>query len=85
MEIRFSPEALNILKSIINNSWNISSAKSFINCVYNTIESLETNPNIFPEIQFSNIRKATVTKQVSMLYRVREDSIEILLFWVHRF
>ncbi|TKC00904.1 type II toxin-antitoxin system RelE/ParE family toxin [Pedobacter cryophilus] len=84
MEVRFSPYATDTLLMIISfieNKWNTKTADSFVTKVYDVIDALPQNPYSYPKTSFQNTRKAVITKQTSVIYKVHEDHIEILFFW----
>jgi plasmid stabilization system protein ParE len=69
------------LNYLINN-WSIKSSAKFLDKVDKTIVLLLENPEFYPFWNTSNnIRKAIIVKQITLFYKVKENTIEILLFW----
>lgn len=69
------------LNYLINN-WPIKSSTKFLDKVDKTIILLLENPEFYPFWNASkNLRKAIIVKQITMFYEVKQDTIEILLFW----
>jgi hypothetical protein len=53
--------------------------------VYEVVEKISISPLIFQEIKNStNIRKAVIHKNCSLLYTIKDTTIEILFFWDNR-
>lgn len=46
-----------------------------------THKELEANPLLYPYSKESDTHKCVVVKQVSLFYRVRNNDIELLVFW----
>lgn len=61
--------------------WGVSAAQEFSDNVASILNSLPSYPYLFPATNYKRIRKGTVCKQISILYRVYSDRIEILRFW----
>jgi plasmid stabilization system protein ParE len=87
VEVIFSLAAtdslINIV-SIIEEQWNIATADRFLKKVYKVIDCISLQPNMYQCTQIENVRKAVITKQTSVLYKVCPDHIEILFFWDNR-
>lgn len=48
------------------------------------IDSIALQPYVFQATQIEGVRKAVITKQTSVVYKVNSDFIEILFFWDNR-
>ena len=77
----FSPRAKirleNILDYLISN-WSVKTKDNFLTKLDRTVSLIQTSPKLFPKAQFENIRKAVVTKQITIFYRINKDTIEII-------
>jgi len=66
--------------------YGLKSAKKFKAKVESITKRLEQHPHSSPKIGEESVRKAFVTKQTSMYYRVLDDEneIEIMFLWNNR-
>lgn len=64
--------------------WTIKELNDFINCSEELIHQISDNPLLYPFSQGSEIHKCVVVKQVSLFYRIKASSVELLLFWDNR-
>ncbi len=83
LEVFWSPQAelsyLKILTYIIN-EWSVKDAENFDNKTERLIKKLQTNKNLCPKSKIESLRKCLVTSQTSLIYRIFNDSIEIVNF-----
>ena len=87
MDVKFSPEATDTLLSIVSfieNKWSVKTADQFTIKVYKVIDIISNNPYIFPLTNFENVRKAVITRQTSVIYKIHQGHIEIHFFWDNR-
>lgn len=87
MEVIFSLQATETLLSIVSfieSKWNVSTANKFIEKTYKVIDSISFQPYMFQATQLENVRKAVITKQTSVIYKIYPEHIEILFFWDNR-
>jgi len=70
--------------SQIENKWSFNIASDFVKKANKIIESISNQPYLFPLTHLENVRKAVITKQTTLLYKVHEHHIEILFFWDNR-
>ena len=65
--------------------WGEKSAKQFIGKVFDFLEILSEFPEICSlENKENNIRGFTIVKQVNLFYRVKNDTIILILFFDNR-
>ncbi len=83
LNIIWSPNAkieyLNILKYIIE-TWSIIDANNFDDKTNRLIEIITTNHKLCPKSEIRDYRKCVVTPQTSLIYRINNNSIEIISF-----
>jgi len=75
----FEKIALDILKN-----WNYKIAKDFDNKVDKYLTGLKSNPKMCQVSKKNKIRKCVVSKQTSLIYRIKKNTIELLLFIENR-
>ena len=68
----------------IKHKWGDQSADKFVERAYEVLDTLAQQPYLFKTYQDENVRKAFITKQTSLVYRVTFDRIEVLFFWDNR-
>lgn len=61
--------------------WSEASAIGFIDEVDAITEVIKLNPEAFPETEYLAIRKAVIRKQISLFYKVGDQTIYLLRFW----
>ena len=61
--------------------WSERSAVEFINKVDHLIELLSINPQLFPESDYKSVRRAVVTKQITLFYKLSDSKIYLIRFW----
>ncbi len=68
--------------SYLQNNWPKISLLNFLDKEEKTIDLIKNNPTFFPLWKENlNIRKAIIVKQITLFYEVKNNVIEILLFW----
>ncbi len=71
--------------SFLVNEWGEKSAKDFIINVFDFLETLSEFPEIGSlENKEKNIRGFTLLKQVNLYYRVKDDTIILIIFFDNR-
>jgi plasmid stabilization system protein ParE len=69
----------------LSEEWGEKSAGKFINLVFNFLEILSEYPQIGSvENKSKNIRGFTIDKHVNVYYRIKGDSIMLILFFDNR-
>lgn len=65
-------------------NWTFRELESFIDRTEEVITHICINPGIYPFSNESNTYKCVVIKQVSLFYRLKLTTIELLVFWDNR-
>lgn len=65
----------------LEQNWSKKVIRSYLDRIDKIIALIEINPEIFPKWRGSSIRKVVIVKQITMFYEIKEDTINILLFW----
>lgn len=66
-----------IILEIIN-EWGVDAASKFRKKVNSLISGLENNKHLCPKSQIGKLRKCVISKQTSLIYEVKGNSITIL-------
>ncbi len=61
--------------------WSEKVAKKFIKEVERTLNLLVKNPKMYPLSDYEGIRKAVITKQITLYYKIEKDNIILIRFW----
>ena len=61
--------------------WSERVARNFIDQVNLTIQLLTINPYLYQQGNYQNIRKAFITKQISLFYKPENERIVLIRFW----
>jgi plasmid stabilization system protein ParE len=62
-------------------NWGETVTQNFIDTVSNTIEILKKGQFEFQRTNLDNIRRAVISRQVTLFYKVEKNSVELLRFW----
>ena len=89
LRIIWSTEAEETFDSIIEyleNNWSEKSTRRFIHKSQDIFSQIIHNPYMFKASNFQEIRKAVITKHISLFYFVNkpEGIIELYSFWDNR-
>ncbi len=88
MTVVLSAKASSQLEAILNyleTEWSVLSRRKFQRRLNRFVKVLKTLPNGFPRSKkYPDCRKCVVTTQVSLVYRVKGDMIEIVAFLDNR-
>lgn len=87
LDVIWSVKAETSFKLIIDQieiAWSFQTASKFIIRTDKLLQTLKQNPLLFAETKIFGVRKAIITKQTSVLYKVSKTHIEILFFWDNR-
>lgn len=68
----------------LDEKWTEKELKSFIVRTEEVIELICDNPLIYPFSKKGEAHKCVVVKQVSLIYRIKGNKIELLIFWDNR-
>jgi plasmid stabilization system protein ParE len=81
-EVYLSPLAelkLDLLLHYLDMNWGTKAKEKFLNKLKKIIDRLSDHPESFPASRVKReIRKAVVTTQTSLYYRIRNESIEVI-------
>ena len=61
--------------------WGIKETQQFIDEIAEMLNTISKMPELFPLSDYRNIRKCVVRKQISILYTVKDDKIELVRVW----
>lgn len=61
--------------------WGIKEAEEFGEEVRIVLALIALNPEMFPQVNSKEYRKAVLRKQISLYYQVKEDTIFLIRFW----
>jgi len=65
--------------------WSLKEVRNFTDISSSTILKIAKTPEMFISSKSKNVRKGFITKQTSLLYRIKSTSaIELLYFWDNR-
>ncbi len=88
LAVFYTPRSTETLRStydFINEKFGVIIADKFIVKAESVIALIAENPFMYNAATIdSSVRKALVTKQTSLFYRVKDDSIDLLFFWDNR-
>ncbi len=84
----WSKDAIDTYDDIISypyQVWGLKVAQNLMDEIDHVIDLAEQNPTMHPAVpNFPQIRKAYISANVSLYYRIKPDSIELLYFWNNR-
>lgn len=60
--------------------WSLNSAKKFDEKTEKLIDMLRTQHKLCPESKIKNLRKCLISSQTSLIYRIYNDYLEIVVF-----
>ncbi|MBK0379587.1 type II toxin-antitoxin system RelE/ParE family toxin [Mucilaginibacter segetis] len=69
---------------LIDDKWGMKQAGIFINRVQTTLKLIAVQPYMYQASLIAEIRRAVISKQTSLFYKVNEKSIIVLYFWDNR-
>ncbi len=80
-KVVWSPRAqkkhIETLKNVKEN-WNIEVAEKVEKMIQTKISLLEQNKELCPISKIKGVRKCVISKQTSLVYRIKNDAIEIV-------
>jgi plasmid stabilization system protein ParE len=88
MKIIWNPLALisyyRILEYLIE-EWGVDSVNDFRDKVDNVLVLIKKNPALFMRsTRYNYVRRAFITKQNTLFYKISKNKIELLIFWDNR-
>jgi len=85
--VSWSPKArltyYKILQYLTEN-WTFKELEAFIDRTEEVINHICDNPLLYPYSGKGGTHKCVVVKQVSLFYRVKATTVELLIFWDNR-
>jgi len=87
LKIQWTKRAITSFEDIveyIEENWSEASAKKFVQKTDKLLEQIAENPEICLEIEGANVKRAVITKQTSLYYRVFGKFIRLITFWDNR-
>ncbi|NOX84707.1 MAG: type II toxin-antitoxin system RelE/ParE family toxin [Chlorobi bacterium] len=71
--------------SLILEQWSVKEAQNFANKVESLIEKLKTYKRLCPPSEKQkNLRRCVITSQTSLIYQIKDDTIELVAFFDNR-
>jgi plasmid stabilization system protein ParE len=71
--------------NFLQDNFGVNTALVFLDKTEKIVEQIEIFPLSFPlSEQNPRLHKAVINKNTSLLYRIRQDEIELLFFWDNR-
>jgi len=87
-KIVWTPVAVETYHSLVQYlalEWGDLFKTKFLNEVEWVVDLISQNPEMFKRsTRYKNIRIGYLSKQCSLIYRIKPDEIELLLFWDNR-
>lgn len=84
MKTIWSPEAVDDFELIVDyliHEWSENSAEKFSDRVYDKINLIKKKPEIFESSVYKDIRKAPITKHITLFYKIENHELRLLRFW----
>lgn len=61
--------------------WSEKVALDFIEKVEETLSLLKQYPKMFPMSDYKKVRKAVITKQITLYYLIQKEHLYLVRFW----
>jgi mRNA-degrading endonuclease YafQ of YafQ-DinJ toxin-antitoxin module len=87
MKIYWSNESIVKYESIIDNlieNWPITVAQDFEFLTNSLLDNLKLNKKLCPVSRYKKLRKCVIHKNVSLIYRINKQTIEIVTFIINQ-
>ena len=62
-------------------NWSVKVAIEFTEDVEEVIQLIKTHPKLYPLTNYKEIRRAVVRKQITLFFKVKDDTIDLIRFW----
>lgn len=86
--VKWSPASKDEFADLLNyveTEFGLDAALKLLDKTDNVIDNISQNPALYPSSdKFPTIRKAVITKQTSLFYRITYAEIQLLHFWDNR-
>lgn len=73
-----------VLLEYLEKIYGTDSALKLLNQTEKVISQIELYPKLYPTSNTRGVHKAIINKQISLIYRIKKDKIELLHFWDNR-
>ena len=86
-KVIWSPRAENSFNNILEyleRHWTQKEINAFIARTEEVISYIQENPQYYPYSQESDTYRCVMREQVSLYYRIKNDYVELMLFWDNR-
>lgn len=70
--------------SYLEKEWTEKEVGNFVKKTFIVINLISHNPEMFPATKGKDVRKGLISKQNSLIYRIKKKEIELLFFWDNR-
>ncbi|WP_396217091.1 type II toxin-antitoxin system RelE/ParE family toxin [Flavobacterium sp.] len=80
-KLEFSDRSLKEIKNIVaylNLKWSERISDNFLKELKRNIDLIQVNPELFPVSEFEGLRKCVVSKQTSVFFIIKNDTIYIV-------
>ncbi len=74
-------ETFEIIVEYLNSEWSHAETNSFLRATERILEYVAERPTMFRKTDKRNVHEALVTKHNLLIYRIKEDKIELITFW----
>lgn len=84
MKITWSPEAVSDYETILEYlyfNWSEFVAQKFSKLVAEKIVMIQIHPLMFEQSLNTDLRKAKITKHISLFYQIKDSELILLRFW----
>ena len=85
--IIWSPSAIESYYAILeylDEKWTQKEILAFVKRTEQVLSHIYNNPSLYPYSQDSDTHKSVLVTQVTLFYRVKDNVIELLIFWDSR-
>jgi len=65
----------------LHDYWTIKELEIFIDRTEEVMNHVSINPLLYPYSKESDTHKCVLVKQVSLIYRIKSNQVELLVFW----
>ena len=86
-KVVWSEEANRNLNKVINyleKNWTEREIKNFLKKLNKHISIIQSQPGSFPKANNFNVRRSVVTKQITLYYNIRQDTLNIVSIFDNR-
>ena len=80
-KLEFSSRSIKEIRNIVdylNVKWSERISKNFLSKLKRNIDLIQLNPELFPVSEFEDLRKCVVSKQTSVFFIIKNNTIYIV-------